>query len=228
MSALSNGRAWLLAAVLVVLAGAWLGPLPQLASQVFAAHMTMHVAVVAVAAPLLAVALGGSPFDPVRRWPRPFHPLLISVVDLVVIWSWHAPLLHHASRHQPPVMAIEQASFLIVGMALWLSAFGGDPALRRQRAAAGIFGLLMTSMHMTLLGVLLALAPRPLYGHGALDDQALGGVLMLTGGGLSYLAGGLWLLADLLRPQSGQCGGSGRPGAIPGASLGTPQAGDTP
>ncbi|MGH9372866.1 MAG: cytochrome c oxidase assembly protein, partial [Vicinamibacterales bacterium] len=36
-----------------VLAAAWLGPLPALASGSFAAHMTMHIGVVAVAAPLL-------------------------------------------------------------------------------------------------------------------------------------------------------------------------------
>ena len=67
----------------------------------------------------------------------------------------------------------------------------------------------MTSMHMTLLGVLLALAGRPLYAHGgalpsglsALQDQHVGGVVMLTVGGLSYLAGALWLLASLLRAR---------------------------
>ena len=67
----------------------------------------------------------------------------------------------------------------------------------------------MTSMHMTLLGVLLALAGRPLYAHGgatpfglsALQDQHVGGVVMLTVGGFAYLAGALWLLASLLRAR---------------------------
>jgi putative membrane protein len=63
-------------------------------------------------------------------------------------------------------------------------------------------------MHMTLLGVLLALAPRPLYGQGevtclgltltARQDQELGGVLMLLVGAAVYLAGGVALLARLL------------------------------
>ena len=66
---------------------------------------------------------------------------------------------------------------------------------------------------MTLLGVLLALASRPLYGgHGdvptlsglsPLQDQHLGGVLMLVFGGVSYLAGALVLLAGLLRDRRG-------------------------
>jgi putative membrane protein len=89
---------------------------------------------------------------------------------------------------------------------MWLSAFGGDVPRDKGRAAAGMVGLLMTSMHMTLLGALLALAPRPLYPHlsgiGALTplaDQHLGGAIMLLVGGISYLAGGLWLTVAILR-----------------------------
>jgi putative membrane protein len=33
----------------------------------------------------------------------------------------------------------------------------------------------------------------------ALDDQHLGGAIMLVVGGVSYLAGGLWLTARLVR-----------------------------
>ena len=94
-----------------------------------------------------------------------------------------------------------------------LRGLSADAARRRDRAAAGVAGLLMTSMHMTLLGVLLALASRPLYGgHGdvltlsglsPLQDQHLGGVLMLVFGGVSYLAGALVLLAGLLRDRRG-------------------------
>jgi putative membrane protein len=61
-------------------------------------------------------------------------------------------------------------------------------------------------MHMTLLGALLALTPRPLYTHMAgfagltpLQDQQWGGVIMLVVGGVAYLLGGLWLTAGLLR-----------------------------
>jgi putative membrane protein len=62
-------------------------------------------------------------------------------------------------------------------------------------------------MHMTLLGALIALSPRPLYAHGRplgagdayLAEQHLGGALMLAVGGLSYLAGGVSLSATLLK-----------------------------
>lgn len=197
-------RRWMLACGLAVLAASWLGPLPTLATERFSAHMAMHVAVVAIAAPLIAIAIAGARADPAVRWPRLFHPLPASVLELVVIWTWHTPVLHQWSRSEPWGMVLEQGAFLAVALWLWLSAFGGAVEVRAQRTAAGIGGLLMTSMHMTLLGVLLALAPRSLFGHehgaGAhgLGDQQLGGVLMLVGGGVSYLVGGLYLLAGLL------------------------------
>jgi putative membrane protein len=80
-----------------------------------------------------------------------------------------------------------------------------------------VLALLLTTMHMTLLGVLIALAPRPLFGtvHAAspgtldpapfgmplspLEDQQLGGVIMLVVGAGSYLLGALVLLGGLLR-----------------------------
>lgn len=188
----------------VVLAAVWLGPLPALARDAFYAHMSMHMGVVAVAAPLLALGVSGGAYDPVRRRPELFHPIVASVVELVIVWCWHAPGLHHFARSGPAGLFAEQGMFLAAGLLVWLSAFGGDRGGRR--AAAGVAGLLLTAMHMTLLGALLALAARPLYhaeatasGLSALDDQHLGGAIMLLVGGISYLAGGLWLTVGLLR-----------------------------
>jgi putative membrane protein len=191
---------------LLFLAAAWLGPLPLLARQAFFAHMTMHMAVVAVATPLLALGVSGGRFDPARKAPRLFAPVQASIVELIVVWAWHTPALHHAARHQTAAFIAEQGMFFMAGLFLWLSAFGGDALNARKRSAAGVVGLLLTAMHMTLLGALLALAPRPLYLHEAaglgglapLDDQHLGGAIMLVVGGLAYLFGGLWLTLRLL------------------------------
>jgi putative membrane protein len=191
---------------LLTLAAVWLGPLPLLAQRAFFAHMTMHMAVVAVAAPFLALALAGGRFDPARKAPRLFAPIQASVLELVIVWAWHTPALHHAARHHAAALIAEQGSFFLAGCFLWLAAFGGDRLDAQKRSAAGVVGLLLTAMHMTLLGALLALAPRPLYGHPgglsgltALDDQHLGGAIMLLAGAVSYLSGGLWLTLRLLR-----------------------------
>lgn len=173
----------------------------------FVAYMAAHMTVVAVAAPLLALGVAGSHWDPVGRWPRWFPPLGASLVELVVVWAWHTPALHELARRQSPALVLEQASFLGAGLFLWLSVLGGDIAgdtLRRR--GVGIVALLLTAMHMTLLGALLALAPRPLYesvhaatGMSALDDQHVGGAVMLVLGGATYLIAGVWLSWGLVR-----------------------------
>lgn len=199
-------RTWWLILGVLTLAGVWLSPLPALAGHAFFAHMAMHMGVVAIAAPFLSFGIAGSEWDPVRKWPALFPPIPISIVELLVVWAWHAPALHHAARHGLGGLVLEQGAFLLAGLLVWLSAFGGAPERRAQQAGAGVGALLLTSMHMTLLGALLALTPRALYQHAGhfpgltpLEDQHLGGAIMLLIGGISYLAGGLWLTMGLLR-----------------------------
>ncbi|MXP64399.1 cytochrome c oxidase assembly protein [Roseomonas sp. M0104] len=189
----------------LVLALAWGGPLLLVFDRSFTGHMVMHMGVVALAAPLLAIALGGTRLDPTRRFPQLLGPVVASGLEFIAIWGWHAPAPHQAARGAFPMLVLEQGSFLLAALLVWLSCLGAGAADRRPRQAAGIVGLLLTSMHMTLLGALIALAPRPLYDHPAclgltqLEDQSLGGVVMLLAGGGAYLAGGLWLAARLLR-----------------------------
>ena len=206
------------------LAAAWLGLFERLVPGPFSAHMTEHMALVALAAPLCALGVVGGRWDPVRRWPAPFSALLASLVELLVVWAWHTPGLHQAARASVAVRVLEQGSFLACGLWLWLSAFGGGAEERDERAGSGILALLLTVMHMTLLGALLALPPRPLYRHAAhvghaehagrgatltpLQDQHLGGAIMIVLGGASYLAGGLWLATRLLRRRSGGTAGA--------------------
>jgi putative membrane protein len=204
-----------LVAAAAVLAAAWLGPLPSLAGSAFTAHMVLHMTVVAVAAPLLAVGVAGGALDPVRGAPGLFAPIPASLAELVVVWGWHAPALHHAARSSPGVMIAEQGSFFVTGVVVWLAAYGGAEAARRERALGGMVGLLLTSMHMTLLGALLGLADRDLYdgsasgvwGLTALEDQQLGGAVMLLVGGAVYLAGGVGLARRLLREPRTQGAG---------------------
>src|SRR5688572_12800672 len=133
---------------LLTLCAAWVGPLPQLARRAFFAHMTMHMAVVAVAAPLLALGIAGGRFDPVRKVPWLFPPIPVSILELVAVWAWHAPALHHIARHSSVGVAAEQGMFLITGLLVWLSAFGGDVRSSGNRRGVGVVALLLTSMHM--------------------------------------------------------------------------------
>src|SRR5687767_15244295 len=101
---------------LLALAAAWLTQLPQIARQAFWAHMTMHMVVVALAAPLLALGVAGGKLDPVSKAPKLFAPIPASVVELVVVWGWHAPLLHHAARQNTTALLAEQGTCLLTGL----------------------------------------------------------------------------------------------------------------
>jgi putative membrane protein len=187
----------------LVLALAWAHLGSASGQQPFAAYMAAHMAVVAIAAPLLAVGVAGGSWDPVSRWPRAFPPLWASLVELAVVWAWHTPALHALARQQTSALVLEQASFLTAGLYLWISVLGGEA---EQRRGIGVVALLLTAMHMTLLGALLALAPRPLYesvhavrGLSAVDDQHLGGAVMLVLGAAAYLLAGVWLSWGLVR-----------------------------
>jgi putative membrane protein len=108
--------------------------------------------------------------------------------------------------------------FLAAGLLLWSACLGTLDADNSDRRGAGVAAMLLTTMHMTLLGVLITLAPRPLFeasGFTCLDvtlpplvDQQVGGVVMLLVGAASYLLGGLALLARVLR---GGAAGMARP-----------------
>jgi putative membrane protein len=193
-------RAFAVMAGLFLLAALWGGPL--LGEDAFSAHMLAHMGVVALAAPLLAIGIAGTRWD-VAGAPLALAPAAVSILEFAVVWGWHAPGMRRLVDTSGPWAVAEQASFLAAGTLLWVSCIG-----RRASPLAGAFALLMTSMHMTLLGALLALAPRPLFGEGIVtclgltldagQDQHLGGVLMLVIGGAVYLAGGLALVGRLL------------------------------
>jgi putative membrane protein len=192
-----------LPAGLLVLVLVWGGPVWLLLGPSFTGGMVMHMGVVAIAAPLLAIGL--SQQGMLRRCPRLVGPLVASVLEFAAVWGWHMPGPHEAARSATLFLLLEQGSFLLTGLLVWLACLGAEG----ERQGSGIVALLLTSMHMTLLGALLTLAPRPLYDHEAclgltvLEDQSLGGVVMLLVGGAAYLAGGLALAARLLNTGKG-------------------------
>jgi putative membrane protein len=165
----------------------WLGFFPR--------HMVQHMALVALAAPLLVLALPG-------RGPVP--PVLpAALIEFAVVWAWHLPALHGFACMGGVWKVAEQSSFLAAGLLVWRSALAAEQPL------AGAGGLLLTSMHMTLLGALLTLAPAPLYSGscalcGSLPGQQLGGILMLALGTPVYLVGGLWLVSRALGTSAGE------------------------
>lgn len=189
-----------------VLLWAWGGPLPQHVPHSFAAHMALHMAVVGIGVPLLAAGLAPALSGTRLMRSQLGLPVTVSLADLVVVWGWHTPKLHEAARALPAILALEQAMFAGVALLVWLVALGSAKGRQAEAALAGALTLFFTSMHMTLLGALIGLSTRPVYGHahGAdpVGDQQIGGAIMLVIGGVIYLAGGLILTARVLRQRT--------------------------
>ena len=195
---------WPLLLGFILLAGFWLGPLPAMSRTAFSAHMLLHLGIVALVAPLLALGLSrvGVQLDGVRNL-RGWAILAFSV-EMVVVWGWHAPALHEAAARDVTVFVIQQISFLIAGLAVWLLGFA---ARSKAAASATVIGFFFSFVHMTMLGMLLILAPKLIYpaelclgafGFEQLEDQRFGGILMAAWGGLVYMAGGVIFGARLL------------------------------
>ena len=187
-----------------LLALLWLGPLPEMSRTAFSAHMILHLGIVAAAAPLLAIGLNRTRYGFANLRPGLKSAAAASLFDLAMVWGWHAPPLHEAAATIDAAFVLQQVCFLAAGVLVWGIGFSG-----RDQAEAGVgaFAMLTTFMHMSMLGVLIALAPSLIYppelclgafGFEALDDQRLGGTLMAVGGGLPYLAGGLVLVYRLI------------------------------
>lgn len=179
---------------LCVLAALWLLPLAQMLP-VFPAHMLRHMGLVAIAAPLLVLGAPG------MGAALALNPIVAAALEFIVIWGWHLPQMHAFARLEITGFVAEQASFLLAGLLVWAG------CLRAAQPLAGAGGLLLTSMHMTLLGALLTLAPRDLYAAlcGTAPDltgQQIGGMLMLAIGTPVYLIAGLGLTARALAVRS--------------------------
>lgn len=164
--------------------------------------MILHLGVILGAAPLVAIGL--SQMAPLRvQWPIALA-VAVSLVELAVVWGWHAPRLHEAAALDPLLFRVQQASFLVAGVLVWLPGLAPGKAA----AAAGLLAMLFSLMHMTMLGVLLTLAPRLLYapeicgtafGLDPLGNQRLGGAMMAVAGLLPYLGGAALFTRRLTR-----------------------------
>lgn len=187
-----------------MLAALWFSPLPELSRSSFSLHMVLHLGLVVGAAPLIGIGLVRANRGSWAKRHLLFWAIAASLCEMIVVWSWHTPGLHEAASRQLPVFALQQLTFLGAGVLIWLVSFAGTS---KAGAGMGALALMMTFMHMTMLGVLLALVPDLLYAPDLytgttfaerVQDQSLGGILMAIGGSFPYLFGGLVLAYRLV------------------------------
>ena len=197
---------------------AFASPFHALAGRSFAAHMGLHLLLMAVAAPLLILARPLAPLawalpmaarlallrPAARGWRRLADPVLATALQMAVLTAWHLPRAFDRAVGDPFVHAAQHLTLALTALLFWWV------VLERGRAGRshGLIALCLfaTMLHGTALGALLTLAPRPLYAGGvratpldSLADQQLGGLLMWVPGGLIYAVAALVLLTRCVR-----------------------------
>lgn len=179
---------------------AFVSPLCALSAALFAARIGHHLVLVAVAAPLLALALR----ERVEGWSARGLPVVpLAALHAVLFWVWHGPGPYAAAMGSHGIYWLMELSLLGTALLFWLACFD-------RRAAAGVVipAIIGVMAQMGLLGALLAFARGPLYaahelttwpwGLTPLEDQQLAGLVMWVPGALPYLVAVLALLAGRL------------------------------
>lgn len=184
-------RAWGLAALGVAVV-AFISPLCALTSALFAARSVHHVLVMAVLAPLLAMArpLTG-PAAGSLTMPARFMALIVP------LWLWHVPALYEAALGNVAIYWALQLLLLGGAVLFW-------SGLIRASAPIAMMVATAASAQAGLLGALLTFAARPLYaphltttasyGIGPLADQQLAGLIMWVPGALVFAAFAAWVV----------------------------------
>lgn len=213
------GRLWVRAGVgagagtatVVAFAAGWaalgaalLSPLDTAAESSLAAHMAQHMILLAVVPPLIvagkpaAVLLGLLPTRAARSiarrarsrgWPTGLGAA--TLLQLVVLWGWHAPLAIEWAVRSDAAHGVMHLSFLGAGILFWTALW---------RSARGGIAIAVTMAHMGLLAALMTFSPRAWYAaYPNLSDQQLAGLIMWVPGAVPYIIGGLMLAALWLR-----------------------------
>lgn len=197
-----RARLWHAGAMLMLVA-AFLSPLCALSSALFSARVVHHLLLIAIAAPMLALAF------PKRRAGGTALLSMLVAVHLVAVWFWHAPQPYEAALSSDAIYWTMELTLLVSGVLLW----------RELTAPAAPVGRILLAhltliVQMGLLGALITFAPAPLYaphflttmpyGLSALDDQQLAGLIMWVPAIVPYLLAALLALDGLIRDGFGQ------------------------
>jgi len=210
-----RGRGWAFAAGLGVVLVALISPVDTQAGRLLSVHMTQHLLLVLVAAPLFVLSrplvplsmtlsrksrvrlrrvAATSPIETAGRLLR--LPVVAWLLHVSVLWAWHAPGPYQAALRDPWLHALEHASFLGTAALFWWVALADGPHRVLARGADVLF-VLAGWMQSGALGALFTFASAPLYpgyvaaAHttvsAALRDQQVAGLVMWIPAGLVYL-----------------------------------------
>jgi putative membrane protein len=205
-------RAAAFAACIFALLVALVSPLDSLAAVSFAAHMTQHMILILIAAPLFVLSafpvalLWALP----RRWAHRSAQHLRSVSGLwrwitqslvawtiftASLWLWHIPRFYEAALQNNTIHFAEHLCFFTAAGLFWWVLI--RPSGRKQvQYGLNVLYLFTTALQSGALGALMTFASRPWYatyaasnglGLTALGDQQLAGLIMWLPGGVLFV-----------------------------------------
>ena len=217
-SVIRIGRAAAFYAGLAVTVAALAGPIGRYADMLFWVHMTQHVLLVMVAAPLIVI---GAPWMPLWRpiplrarralarhlWVEQWSAGLRRGVALVTLpWPafvafnanlliWHLPALYDRALRYPALHYLEHGLLLATAILFWAQIVPSPPLAPRLYGFWRIGYLTAAQVPSWLLAVTLAFWPAPLYAHYIHLANRPTGISALTDQQLA--AGVMWVPASI-------------------------------
>jgi cytochrome c oxidase assembly factor CtaG len=205
-------------------------PLHEAGERSFTMHMIEHELIMLVATLLLAssnaggilawglrrplrLALGGRWKSPLTAlWKRLTEPVTATVVQGVVMWVWHAPVLFDRALDSSGWHIAQHASFFLSSLLFWWAML--HPRGRSAGYGVSAACLFVTSLVGGALGALMSFSQSPWYpdyaamgmtgiGLDPVDDQRLAGLIMWIPGGLVHGIAALVMFYKWLKAAEG-------------------------
>ena len=200
---------------LVVLAIALSPPVEKLSDQLLAVHMAEHLLIGDLAALLIVLGFTGPLLAPLLRNRvigslRVFaHPVVAVVAWGVNFYAWHLPVLYQAALRHDFLHALEHATFLGFGIAVWMALLGPLPKPAWFSNSGRLVFIVAVRLFGTILGNIMVFGGTVFYPYYRLGDAhwhispiadqvAAGGLMMVEE---SFLTIGLfcWLFLRVAR-----------------------------
>ena len=205
------------AGLLVILA-ALASPIDTLAEKLFWVHMTQHVMLLTIAAPLIVL---GAPWASIWRplplgfrrsvaktvsrssWCAPLRglgrllsrPIPVWIVFNANLVAWHVPALYDLAVRDRAVHDLEHVTFLVFGVLLWAQVLDSPPLRARLSAIHRVYYMVASATVGWVVALVLVFASSPLYPAYAHLAHRPGGISALTD---QQLAGGVMLVPGSL------------------------------
>lgn len=217
-----RGASWLHAAAfgagLLVLLVAVASPIDALGEDyLFSMHMTQHILIGDIAPVLLLLGLSRVIMRPATRRLMALeralgplaHPATGIVIWLGIVYLWHVPALYEGAIESPSLHALEHLSFFAAGIAVWWPLVQPVPMRRRLTGLWTFAYIAAAKAGLAALGLYLVWSTSVLYdyyetvpriwGLSAIEDQNMGGAIMMLEQSIVLVIAFVILFARMLR-----------------------------